>query len=112
MDYGFEKLNKLFPDKIVYNISQYPDLYYILRCEAEHHHKSLRDYLPAAAYVNGIKPTNLLLDTQTKSPIKSLGQSTFNASILSQNHLYDDVRRISTFYGITIKEYFENIGYH
>ena len=72
MDYGFEKLNKLFPDKIVYNISQYPDLYYILRCEAEQHHKSLRDYLSAAGYVYGNNATILRLETETESAIKSL----------------------------------------
>jgi predicted HNH restriction endonuclease/transcriptional regulator with XRE-family HTH domain len=112
MDYGFEKLNKLFPDKIVYNISQYPDLYHILSCEAEQYHKSLRDYLSAAGYVYGNNATILRLEAETERAIKSLGQSTFNASILMQNHIYNDVRRITTFYGITIKEYFENIGYH
>ena len=53
-------------------ISQYPDLYYILRCEAEQHHKSLRDYLSAAGYVYGNNATILRLETETESAIKSL----------------------------------------
>lgn len=111
MNFAIETLKELYPDKIIKNISQYKDLYYSLTCEAASLNKSLKEYVSEAGYIYGNDATILSLETEVEEALRKLGQPVLNASLLNQNHIYSNIARIASFYGITIRTYIEELGY-
>lgn len=111
MKTAIERANELFPNKIIYNISQYPELYCCLSKEAKSQNKTLKQYIIEAGFAYGEDATILRLEEKTEKALASIGKSDLDATILSENNLYSNVVRITSFYGITIKEYVESLGY-
>lgn len=112
MNFAIERLKELYPDKIIKNISQYKNLYYSLTCEAASFNKSLKKYVSEAGYTYGNDATILSLEAEVEEALKKLGQPVLNASLLNQNHIYSNITRIASFYGITIRIYIEELGYN
>ena len=105
MKTAIERANELFPNKIIYNISQYPELYCCLSKEAKSQNKTLKQYIIEAGFAYGEDATILRLEEKTEKALASIGESDFDATILSENNLYSNVVRITSFYGITVPDF-------
>lgn len=111
MKTAFERLNELFPNKIIYNICQYPELYCYLSGEAKSQNKTLKQYVLELGFAYGEDATILRLEEKTEKALASIGTDVLNATLLSETNQYNNIVRITRFYGITIKEYVESLGY-
>lgn len=113
MTSAIQKLNEIYPDKIVFNISQYPDLYYALSNEARKQHKTLKEYISEYGFAYGNDATILRLEVDTENSIRALNlnQNQISATLLNENNIYSSVYRLATFYDISIKDYITQIGY-
>lgn len=111
MFWALEKLSQIYPDKIVYNISQYHELYYVLAMDAKNKNMSLKEYLRFNGFTYGNDATILKLEDEAEQVLASLNEKRVNATLLNNNQIYNAVNRIADFYGVSIQEYIESLGY-
>ena len=112
MNQALEIALNIFPDKIIKSISNYPDLCNHLSEEARLHNRTIKSYLLDNDFSYANEYPLKKLDKEIQAKLAEINIQYLNTSILREKHIYNSINQVTRFYGLSVTDYIESLGYN
>lgn len=105
------ELQNLYPDKIIFNLSKNPILYYNLCKIARNKNMTLQNFLESIGFTYGKDATVIKMEEEIENGLKRQRGDVVYSSDITQTALYSLISRVAREYGCSVGEYIESLGY-
>lgn len=111
MNKGILALHKIYPDGVVTNLSKNHELYCLLSLEADAEKKTVKEYVQNLGFIYGEDATIISLENKINEVLYESETTKITASFLREKNVYDKLTRVTSFYGISRKDYLKEKGF-